>query len=101
MVEAGIEKPTLCLRTRTKSQFTIGHHRHRLVAHISIVDNGPGIPQNLKENLFYPMVSGRAEGTGLGLSIAQSLINQHEGIIEYESEIGRTEFSIFLPLKHS
>jgi two-component system nitrogen regulation sensor histidine kinase GlnL len=89
------------LRTRTKSQFTIGHQRHRLVAHISIIDNGPGIPKNLKENLFYPMVSGRAEGTGLGLSIAQSLINQHDGIIEYESDTGRTEFSIFLPLKYS
>jgi two-component system nitrogen regulation sensor histidine kinase GlnL len=101
MVEAGVEKPTLSLRTRTKNQFTIGHQRHRLVAHISIVDNGPGIPENLKDNLFYPMVSGRAEGTGLGLSIAQSLINQHEGIIEYESEAGHTEFSIFLPLKHS
>jgi len=100
MVEAHIEQPTLSLKTRTKSQFTIGHHRHRLVAHISIEDNGPGIPENIKENLFYPMVSGRAEGTGLGLSIAQTLINQHEGIIEYESAAGRTEFSIYLPLKH-
>ncbi len=101
MVEAKIEQPTLTLRTRTKSQFTIGHQRHRLVAKITIEDNGPGIPQHLKENLFYPMVSGRAEGTGLGLSIAQSLINQHEGIIEYTSDVGRTEFSIYLPLKNS
>ena len=101
MIEADIEQPTLTLRTRTKSQFTIGHLRHRLVAHISITDNGPGIPDNLKENLFYPMVSGRAEGTGLGLSIAQSLINQHDGIIEYESETGRTQFSIFLPLTYA
>ncbi len=101
MVESNTEKPTLTLRTRTKSQFTIGHHRHRLVAHISISDNGPGIPDNLKENLFYPMVSGRAEGTGLGLSIAQSLINQHDGIIEYVTEAGCTEFSIYLPLKNS
>ena len=101
MVEANIGQPTLTLKTRTKSQFTIGHQRHRLVAHIMIEDNGPGIPQQLRENLFYPMVSGRAEGTGLGLSIAQTLINQHEGIIEYESETGRTEFSIYLPLKHS
>lgn len=101
MIEANIDQPTLILRTRTKSQFTIGHHRHRLVAHIAIEDNGPGIPEHLKDNLFYPMVSGRAEGTGLGLSIAQSLINQHEGIIEYESEAGHTEFSIYLPIKHS
>lgn len=101
MVESNTVQPTLTLKTRTKSQFTIGHHRHRLVAHISIADNGPGIPDNLKENLFYPMVSGRAEGTGLGLSIAQSLINQHDGIIEYVSEAGCTEFSIYLPLKNS
>jgi two-component system nitrogen regulation sensor histidine kinase GlnL len=101
MVEANVVQPTLILRTRTKSQFTIGHQRHRLVAHICIEDNGPGIPENLKDNLFFPMVSGRAEGTGLGLSIAQSLINQHNGIIEYESEAGRTEFSIYLPLKYS
>ena len=101
MIEANIEQPTLTLKTRTKSQFTIGHQRHRLVAHICIEDNGPGINKTIKDNLFYPMVSGRAEGTGLGLSIAQSLINQHEGIIEYESEVGRTEFSIYLPLKHS
>jgi two-component system nitrogen regulation sensor histidine kinase GlnL len=101
MVEANVEQPTLTLKTRTRSQFTIGHHRHRLVAHIGIQDNGPGINKDLKDNLFFPMVSGRAEGTGLGLSIAQSLINQHDGIIEYESEVGRTEFSIYLPLKHS
>lgn len=101
MLENNTPEPELSLRTRTIRQFTIGHHRHRLVVHISIADNGPGIPETLKDNLFYPMVSGRAEGTGLGLSIAQSLINQHDGIIEYESVAGRTEFSIYLPLKLS
>lgn len=101
MIESKTQHPTLTLRTRSRSQFTIGHRRHRLVAHISFEDNGPGIPQHIKENLFYPMVSGRAEGTGLGLSIAQSLINQHDGIIECESEVGRTKFSIYLPIKHS
>lgn len=101
MVEANVENPTLTLRTRTKNQFTIGNHRHRLVAHITFEDNGPGIPCELKDNLFYPMVSGRAEGTGLGLSIAQSLINQHDGIIEYERENDLTKFSIYLPLNYS
>jgi len=101
MLENNIEHPSLTLKTRTISQFTIGHHRHRLVAHIQIVDNGPGIPEKIQENLFYPMVSGRAEGTGLGLSIAQTLINQHDGIIEYETEPGRTAFSIYMPLKLS
>jgi len=89
----------ITLRTRTIRQFTIGHTRHRLVLHLSIIDNGPGIPEDIRESLFYPMVSGRAAGTGLGLSIAQSIINQHQGIIECDSESGRTEFSIFLPLE--
>ena len=101
LLENHIEAPQLILKTRTISQFTIGHRRHRLVAHIMIVDNGPGIPDHIQENLFYPMVSGRAEGTGLGLSIAQTLINQHDGIIEYDSAPGRTAFSIYLPLKLS
>ena len=94
-----IEKPKLFLKTRTVRQFTIGHQRHRLVAQIEISDNGPGIPTELKENLFYPMVSGRAEGTGLGLSISQSIINQVNGIIEFESHPGQTTFSIYLPLE--
>jgi len=89
---------TIVLRTRSVRQFTIGHTRHRLVLHISIVDNGPGIPEDIRESLFYPMISGRAEGTGLGLSIAQSIVSQHQGIIECESEPGRTQFSIFIPL---
>lgn len=94
-----IQKPTLHLRTRTVRQFTIGHNRHRLVARIEIKDNGPGIPQELHENLFYPMVTGRPDGTGLGLSIAQSIINQKNGIIEFSSYPSQTIFSIFLPLE--
>jgi len=89
---------TIILRTRSVRQFTIGHTRHRLVLHISIIDNGPGIPEHIRESLFYPMISGRADGTGLGLSIAQSIVSQHQGIIECESSQGRTEFSIYLPL---
>ncbi len=95
------QNPTITLKTRTIRQFTIGHTRHRLVLHLSIIDNGPGIPEDIRESLFYPMVSGRAEGTGLGLSIAQSIINQHQGIIECDSNKGRTEFSIYLPLELS
>jgi two-component system nitrogen regulation sensor histidine kinase GlnL len=89
----------ITLRTRTVRQFTIGHTKHRLVLHISIIDNGPGIPEQIRESLFYPMVSGRPEGTGLGLSIAQSIVNQHQGIIECDSIAGRTQFSIYLPLE--
>jgi len=93
--------PQITLRTRTIRQFTIGHTRHRLVLHLSIIDNGPGIPPEISESLFFPMVTGRAEGTGLGLSIAQSIINQHQGIIECDSVAGKTQFSIYLPLELS
>jgi two-component system nitrogen regulation sensor histidine kinase GlnL len=92
---------TIQLRTRAIRQFTIGHTKHRLVLHLSITDNGPGIPEHIRESLFYPMISGRAEGTGLGLSIAQSIVNQHHGIIECDSKPGHTEFSIYLPLELS
>ncbi|GGY38244.1 PAS domain-containing sensor histidine kinase [Bacterioplanes sanyensis] len=100
MLESHIFQPTLSLRTRTVRQFTIGHKRHRLVVQIDIQDNGPGIPADIQEDLFYPMVSGRADGTGLGLSIAQSIINQCNGIIEFDSEPGSTIFSIYLPLEN-
>ena len=66
---------------------------------IEIQDDGPGIPPEIMGQIFYPMVTGRAEGTGLGLSIAQSLINQHGGLIECSSEAGHTVFSIYLPLE--
>jgi two-component system nitrogen regulation sensor histidine kinase GlnL len=89
----------ITLRSRTQRQFTIGHTRYKLVIRIDIIDNGPGIPADMQSKIFYPMVSGHPDGTGLGLSIAQSLINQHNGIIEFTSEPGNTTFTIFLPLE--
>ena len=89
----------ITLRTRSLRQFTIGHTRHRLVCKVEIIDNGPGIPAELQETLFYPMVSGRADGTGLGLAITQTILSQHQGLIECESHPGHTLFSIFLPLE--
>lgn len=91
---------TIYLRTRILRQFTIGPRRYRLVAKIDIEDNGPGIPSPILEQIFYPMVSGRAEGTGLGLSIAQTLINQHGGLIECDSQPGSTLFTLLLPLEY-
>ena len=88
----------ISLRTRTLRQFTIGHTRHRLVVKMEIIDNGPGIPPELQETIFYPMVSGRPDGTGLGLAITQNIISQHQGLIECGSHPGHTVFSIFLPL---
>jgi len=89
----------ISLRSRAVRQFTIGHIRHRLVARVEITDNGPGIPAELQDTLFYPMVSGRPDGTGLGLAITQNIISQHLGLIECESHAGHTTFSIFLPLE--
>ncbi|WP_313514886.1 nitrogen regulation protein NR(II) [Pseudomonas sp.] len=89
----------ISLRTRTLRQFTIGHIRHRLVAKLEIIDNGPGIPADMQDTIFYPMVSGRPDGTGLGLAITQNIISQHQGLIECESHPGHTVFSIFLPLE--
>ncbi|WP_462380056.1 nitrogen regulation protein NR(II) [Pseudomonas sp. Marseille-QA0892] len=89
----------ITLRSRTLRQFTIGYVRHRLVAKLDIIDNGPGIPPELQDTLFYPMVSGRPDGTGLGLSIAQNIITQHQGLIECESQPGQTVFTIYLPLE--
>lgn len=88
----------IALRTRVMRQFTIGHTRHRLVLRLEIIDDGAGIPAEMVERIFYPMVSGRPHGTGLGLSIAQSLVQQHQGIIECESRPGHTVFSILLPV---
>jgi two-component system nitrogen regulation sensor histidine kinase GlnL len=89
----------LTLRTRVLRQFTIGSTRHRLVLRVEIEDNGPGIPEELMDRIFFPMVSGRAGGTGLGLPIAQELINQHGGLIEFESHSGETRFFVYLPLE--
>lgn len=86
------------LRTRIMRNVTIGTVYHRLVIRIDITDNGPGVPPELIDNIFFPMISGRAEGTGLGLSIAHSIINQHKGIIECKSEPGCTRFAIYLPV---
>ncbi|QLJ14705.1 nitrogen regulation protein NR(II) [Pseudomonas putida] len=89
----------ITLRSRALRQFTIGHVRHRLVARVEIIDNGPGIPPELQDTLFYPMVIGRPDGTGLGLAITQNIISQHQGLIECESHAGHTAFSIYLPLE--
>ncbi|MCG6898274.1 MAG: nitrogen regulation protein NR(II) [Thiocapsa sp.] len=87
------------LRTRVLRQFTIGNRRHRLVLQAQIRDDGPGIPQEIEDSIFFPMVSGRQGGTGLGLPIAQELINRHGGLIECESRPGDTTFFVYLPLE--
>jgi two-component system, NtrC family, nitrogen regulation sensor histidine kinase GlnL len=90
-------KPQIILRTRAVSHATIGPTNHRLVLKLEIIDNGPGISDEIIENIFYPLISGRAEGTGLGLSIAQNIIKNHNGLIECESRPGYTNFTISIP----
>ena len=88
------------LRTRVERQFTVGNKRHRLTLRVEIEDNGPGIPETLREHIFYPMVTGRADGSGLGLSIAQDIVNRHGGLIEFTSRPHQTIFTLYLPLEH-
>jgi two-component system nitrogen regulation sensor histidine kinase GlnL len=85
--------------TRISRQVTIARNRYRHAVAVSIEDNGPGVPPELAERIFYPLVSGREGGTGLGLSLAQSFVSQHQGLIEFESVPGRTRFTILLPVR--
>jgi len=89
---------SIIIKTRIHRQITIGRKRYKLAVKCDIIDNGPGIDADMMNRIFYPMITGRADGTGLGLSIAQALINQHNGLIECNSEPGNTVFSIFLPI---
>lgn len=92
------ERGRLIFRTRALTNFTVGGERHRLVLSAEVEDNGPGIPAELKETIFYPLVTGRPTGTGLGLTIAQDLVSRNGGLIEFTSEPGRTVFQIRLPV---
>lgn len=88
----------IVLRTRVARQVTIGKQRFRLALELHVQDNGPGVPEGLRERIFYPLVSGREGGSGLGLTLAQTFVQQHQGTIECESESGRTVFKIVIPL---
>jgi two-component system nitrogen regulation sensor histidine kinase GlnL len=89
----------IVLQTRSQRQVTLGQRNYRLVALINVIDDGPGIAPEMVESVFYPMITGRADGTGLGLPIAQSIVNQHGGLIECTSRPGETIFTIILPIE--
>jgi len=91
-------KGSIVLRTRIARQVTLIKRRHLLAVMVQVVDNGPGIPPELQDKIFYPLVSGRADGHGLGLTLAQDFVSQHHGTIEFDSEPGRTCFTVMLPL---
>ena len=88
----------LILRTRVARQVTIGKQRFRLALELHIEDNGPGVAEDIRDRIFYPLVSGREGGSGLGLTLAQTFVQQHQGMIECDSEPGRTIFRIVIPL---
>ena len=98
-VHALAERGHIVLRTRVQRRVSIGAKQHRLMCRIDVADDGPGIPDDLVDSMFYPLVSGRDGGAGLGLSIAQSLVYEHGGIIECASRPGDTTFSILLPME--
>ena len=88
----------LTFRTRIARQITFGKQRYRLALELHVIDNGPGVPDSIKDRIFYPLVSGREGGSGLGLTLAQTFVQQHHGMIECDSVPGRTDFKILVPL---
>ncbi|HTL49604.1 MAG TPA: nitrogen regulation protein NR(II) [Steroidobacteraceae bacterium] len=99
-VQALGERGRLTLRSRALTNATIGTERHRVVASLQFEDDGPGVPPELGETIFYPLVTARAGGTGLGLAVAQDIATRHGGIIEFDSRPGHTVFSLLLPMEN-
>jgi two-component system, NtrC family, nitrogen regulation sensor histidine kinase GlnL len=88
----------ILFKTRAIRQATILRHRYRLALELQVIDDGPGVAEEIQDRIFNPLVSGREGGTGLGLSLAQTFVQYHQGVIEFESRPGRTTFRILLPL---
>jgi two-component system nitrogen regulation sensor histidine kinase GlnL len=88
----------LTFKTRITRQVTFGKQRYRLALELHVIDNGPGVPDSIKDRIFFPLISGREGGSGLGLTLAQTFVQQHHGMIECESVPGRTDFKILIPL---
>ena len=94
-----VEEAKVTLRTRAERQVTLSKKRYRVAIKLEIIDNGPGIPYDLLDKIFYPLVSGREGGSGLGLALAQTFITQHHGMIDCKSQPGNTCFTILLPVE--
>ena len=88
----------ITFKTRIARQVTFGKQRYRLALELHVVDNGPGVPDAIKDRIFYPLISGREGGSGLGLTLAQTFVQQHHGLIECDSVPGRTDFKLLIPL---
>jgi two-component system nitrogen regulation sensor histidine kinase GlnL len=88
----------ITLKSRILRQVTFGKQRYRLALELHVIDNGPGVPDSIKDRIFFPLISGRDGGSGLGLTLAQTFVQQHHGMIECDSEPGCTDFKILIPL---
>lgn len=88
----------LTFKTRIVRQVTIAKVRYKLALELHVIDNGPGIPPEIVDRIFFPLVSGREGGSGLGLTLAQTFVQQHHGVIECVSRPGVTDFKILIPL---
>ncbi len=96
-LEAGAH--TLTLRTRVEHGVRVGERMRRMALRVDVIDDGPGVPAALRDTLFQPLVSGRADGTGLGLALAREIAHEHGGELRYASRPGHTVFSLYLPLE--
>ncbi|MEO1767023.1 nitrogen regulation protein NR(II) [Thiobacter aerophilum] len=99
-LEAAQIEGEIVFRTRVARRVHIGKRAFRLAMELKIIDNGPGIPEELREKIFYPLVSTKGDGSGLGLTIAQTFVAQHQGLIDCDSRPGRTCFTVLLPYVH-
>lgn len=99
MQESGTTNAEIIFRTRAERQVTLAKKRYRIAIKLQITDNGPGIPADIKDKVFYPLVTGREGGSGLGLALAQTFVTQHHGMIDCESQPGKTCFTILLPIE--
>lgn len=98
-IEAGAH--TLTLRTRVEHALRVGEHMLRTALRVDVIDDGPGVPEELLDNLFQPLVSGRTDGTGLGLALARETAHEHGGELRHAQQPGATQFSLYLPIAGS
>jgi two-component system nitrogen regulation sensor histidine kinase GlnL len=89
---------TIILRTRSARQVTIARQRHKLALELQVIDDGPGVPEDIRDRVFNPLVSGREGGSGIGLALVQTFVQNHGGVVEFDSRPGRTTFTLLLPL---
>ena len=100
-VQAMHGKGRIVLRTRITRQATLARRRYKQAIQVQISDNGPGIPEDIRDKVFYPLVSGREGGSGLGLTLVQNFVTQHHGTVEFETQPGGTTFTLLLPIQQN